>query len=140
MQWSGVGFPVKLDGRKRYFRIYIIRLDDQRAIQNRCLFGIPPENSVTDRDLLQREKVARIEINGALQVSCGFFPASLAPLNETLQLDYPGIIGQGLVGNFQFSQGTAIIAISPIKIFRTREVRFTCIRTKAKCRLNGYFR
>src|SRR5439155_11504484 len=98
-----------------------------------------PENSVTDRDLLQREKVARVEINRSLQVLCGFFPASLAPLNETLQLEYPGIIGQSLAGNFQLSQSAVIIKVSPIKILRTREVRFTRIGTKASCRLNGCF-
>jgi hypothetical protein len=37
----------------------------------------------------------------------------------------------------EFSEGTAIIAMYPIKIFRAREVRCTCIRTKANCRLNG---
>src|SRR5437868_412472 len=130
---------MKLDGRKRYFRIDIIRLDGQRAIQNGCLFTIASENSVTDRDLLQREKVTRVEINRALKVSCGFFPASLTPLDVTRQLEYPWIIGQSLAGDFQFSQGTAIIEISPIKILRTREACFACIRAKAKCRLNGCF-
>jgi hypothetical protein len=140
MHRSAIGFPMKLDGRKRYFCSDIVRLDGQRAIQDRYLFSIAPENSVTDRDLLQREKVARVEINRALQVFCGFFPASLATLNETLQLEYPRIIGQSLPGNSQLSQSAVIIEISPIKILRTREVRFTRIGTKASCRLNGCFR
>src|SRR4029077_13015342 len=140
MHRPAIGFPMKLHGRQRHFCSDIVRLDGQRAIQDRYLFSIAPKNSVTDRDLLQREKVARVEINRALQVLCGFFPASPAPLNETLQLEYPGIIGQSLAGNLQLSQSAVIIEISPIKIPRTREVCFTRIGTKASCRLNGCFR
>src|SRR5438067_13940307 len=140
MQWSGIGFPMKLYGRQRYFRIDIVRLDRQCAVQYCYFFSVAPENSVTNRNLLKREKIARIEVNRALQISCGFFPAPLTPLDETGEIEYPRIIGQSLAGNFQFSQGTAIIAISPIKILRTREVRFTRIRAKAKCRLNRCIR
>src|SRR4029450_9225344 len=140
MRWPGIGFPMKLDERKRYFCSDIVRLEGDRAIQRGCLLSVAPENSVTDRDLLQREEVARIEINRVLQVLCGFFPESLAPLNETLQLEYPGIIGQSLAGNSQLGQSAVIIEVSPIKIPRTREVRFTRIGTKASCRLNGCFR
>jgi hypothetical protein len=75
MQWPGIGFSMKLDGRKRYFCSDIVRLDGQRAIQHGCLLSVAPENSVTDRDLLQREKVARIEINRMLEISCRLFPA-----------------------------------------------------------------
>ncbi len=68
MQWPGVGFPVKLDRRERYFCVYIGRLDGQRSIQHSYFFRIASENSVTERDLLQQEKVARVELNRSLQV------------------------------------------------------------------------
>src|SRR5262249_13139218 len=52
---------------------------------------------------------------------------------------YAEVIGQGLTSNFEFGQRTLIIAVSPIKILRTGEVRFTCIWTKSSCRLDGSF-
>src|SRR5439155_21627859 len=70
VQWPGIGFPMKLDRCERYFCINIGRLNGQRAIQHSYFFRIAPENSVTKRDLLQEKKVARVEINRALQVSC----------------------------------------------------------------------
>src|SRR4029450_12207795 len=88
MQRSGICFRMKFNGRKRYFRNDIVGLDGQGAIQHGCLYLVAPENSITDRDLLQREKVARVEINRAFQVLCRFFPAPLAPQNKTLQLEY----------------------------------------------------
>src|SRR5256885_12906172 len=56
VQWPGVGFPMKLDCCERYFCINIGRLNGQRAIQHSYFFRIAPENSVTKRDLLAREK------------------------------------------------------------------------------------
>src|SRR5439155_25639297 len=53
---------------------------------------------------------------------------------------YPGIIGQALAGNFQFSQRAVIIEVSSIKILRAREVCFACIRAEAKCRFDSRFR
>src|SRR6476646_8623735 len=103
MRWPGIGFPMKLDERKRYFCSDIVRLDGQRAIQHGCLLSVAPEN-------------------------------------ETLQLEYPGIIGQSLAGNSQLGQSAVIIEVSPIKSPRTREVRFTRVGTKASCRLNGCVR
>jgi hypothetical protein len=70
MQRPGIGFPMKLDRCERYFCIHVGRLNGQRAIQHSYFFRIAPENSITKRDLLQHEKVARVEINRALQVSC----------------------------------------------------------------------
>ena len=121
----------------RCFCIDIIRLDGQRAIQHRFFFRVAPEISVTDRNLLQHEKVARVELDRALEVSCGFFPAPLAPLDITLQLEYAEIIGQGLAGNFQFSQCAVIIEISSIEISGTCEVCFACIGPEAKGRFDG---
>lgn len=112
MQRSGVGLRIKFHGRKRQFCVNIAWLDCQRTIQHRFFFTVPPENSVTDCNLLQREKVARIEVNRVLETSCGLFPVPLPPLDVTLQLDYLAIIGQGLGSNFQFSEGTVIIALS----------------------------
>src|SRR5882724_246054 len=137
MQGPGVGFPVKVHGGARCFCIDIIGLDGQRAIQHLFFFRVAPEISVTDRNLLQREKVAWVELDRALQISCGFFPAPLAPLDITLQLEYPKIIGQGLASNFQFSQSAIVIEVASIEISGTCEVCFTCIGPEAKRRFDG---
>src|SRR5260370_207145 len=116
---------MKLDGRKRYFRIDIVRLNGQRAIQHGRVLKVGPENSVAERNLLERFNIARVEVSCALQVSCGRFPVSLAPLDITRQPEYPGVVGQGLAGNFQFSQSAIVIKMSMIKIAGMREMRFT---------------
>src|SRR6266513_2365631 len=105
MQRLGIGFPIKVEARKPYFRKAIVRFNSQ------C----------------------------ALQISRGFFPAPLTPVDETGQPEYPRIIRQRLAGNFQFSQSTVIIEVSPIKVLPTREVSFTSIRTEARGRLKGCF-
>ena len=131
---------MKFHVRKPYFRNGIVWFDGQCAGQHRFCFSIAPKNPVIHRNPLQRFNVARVELNRALQISRGFFPAPLTPLDVTRQPEYPRIIGQRLAGNFQFSQSTVVIAVSPIKILRTREMRFTSIRTKARRRLKGRFR
>ena len=131
---------MKFHGRKRHLCVDIVWLNRQSTIQDRFFFTIAPENSVTDRNLLQHKKVARIEINRALKVSRGLVPASLTPFDIALQLEYPGIIGQGLGGNFQFYQSPVVIEISSIKISRAFEVGFACIGTEAKGRVDSCFR
>src|SRR6266567_2965432 len=139
MQWPGIGLPMEFHEGARHFRIDIVRRNDERTVQHRFFVRISPEESVTDRNLLERVNVARIEINRVLEVSCGLFPALLPPLDKTLQLKYPRIIGQALAGSFQFSQGAVIIEVSPIKISRAREMRLACIGTKAKRLLDRRF-
>src|SRR4029450_6619377 len=59
MQRSRIAFPVKLGGCERYFCIHIVRLNGECAIQHSYFFRIASEDSVTKRDLLQHEKIAR---------------------------------------------------------------------------------
>ena len=65
---------------------------------------------------------------------------TLATLNVTLQLEYPGIVGQTPACNFQFSQRAVIIEVSSIKIFCPRQMRLACVRLETKSRLDGCFR
>ena len=83
---------MKLNGRKRDFRANIVRLDRQRAIQHGFFFGVAPENSITERNLLERFSVARVKVARALQVLRRLLPASLAPLDVSHHLKYPRII------------------------------------------------
>src|SRR5262249_11878271 len=62
---------------------------------------------------------------------------SFTPLDVSHQLRYAEVIGQSLAGDFQFRKSAIIIAVAPIKIPCTREVRFTRIGTKPSRRLDG---
>src|SRR5262249_21106337 len=72
-----------------------------------------------------------------LQIACRFFPAPRPSLDQTHQLEYPRIVRQGLTSNFQLGQGSVIIEVSSIKIFRACKVRFARVGTEAKRCLNG---
>ena len=69
--------------RTCFFCINIIRLDSQSAVQYRFFFGKTSEMMITERDLLQREAVARVQINCALQTAHRLFLFALAPLDVT---------------------------------------------------------
>src|SRR4029450_4912442 len=92
MHWLGIGFPVKLKSRKGDFRVSGIWLGRPRAFQHRLFLSIAMENSVTERNLLKRFSVSRIEITCALQVLHGLLPASLPPLDISHHPEYPRVI------------------------------------------------
>src|ERR1700730_1771552 len=140
MHLLGIGLPVKLKSRKRDFRVEVIWLDRQCAVQHRLFVSIAMENSVTERNLLKRFSVSRVEITRAFQVLRGLLPASLPPLDISHHPDYPRVIRQGLAGNLQFGQSATIIELAMIKISRMRQMRFTRIWTKAKRALDGRLR
>src|SRR5882757_8978717 len=80
--------------------------------------------TITERNLLQRGAVERIEINRAFQATHRLFLFALAALDVTLQLEYSGVIGQGFSGDLQFGKGSVIIQESTIKVSRAHEVHF----------------
>src|SRR4030095_5253513 len=140
MHWLGIGLPVKLKSRKRDFRVEVIWLDRQRAFQHRLFVSIAMENSVTERNLLTRFSVSRVEIACAFQVLHGLLPASLPSLDISHHPEYQRVIRQGLASTLQFSQRPTIIEVAMIKISRMRQMRFTRIWTKAKRALDGRLR
>src|SRR5215470_9624746 len=87
--------------------------------------------------LLQRVSIQGIQFTCALQLLCRPVPVPLPSLNETYQLEHQRIVGQALAGNFQFGQGSVVLAISPIEVLSTRQVCFTCVRPEAKRCLDG---
>src|SRR6266480_4305150 len=139
MQRASISFPIKIDGCTLEFGIDVIRLDSQRAVQNGFLLGETTQMTITEGDLLQRQAVARIQINCALQATHRFFLSALATLDVTLQLKNSGIIRQGLGGNVQFGQSGVIIEVASIKVLGACEVCFTRIWMQSECRLNGRF-
>src|SRR5438067_4582973 len=139
MQWPRISFPIEIDGCAFEFGIDVVRLDSERAVQNRFFLSETAQVAITERNLLQREAVARIQINGALQAAHCFLLFALATLDVTLQLKNTGIVRQGLRGDFQLGQSGVIIEVAAIEVLRARQMCFTRIPTEAKCRLNCRF-
>jgi hypothetical protein len=139
MQGSSIGFRIEVHECSGRLGSDIIRRYGQYAIQERFLLSVTPVEPIRGRSFLQRENVVRIELNGLLQISRGFFPASLTPLDESCQLEYPGSIGQRLARNFQFSQRSVVVEIPVVKILSTGKVGFCCVWTKPGCCLDSCF-
>src|SRR5215216_4455438 len=102
MQWAGISFPIEFHNCFLEIDNDVIWLDSQRAVQNRFFVGETAQMTITEGNLLQRAAVSRIEINSAFEATHRLFLFALPTLDVTLQLEYPGIIGQGLGGNLQF--------------------------------------
>src|ERR1043166_490218 len=139
MQRSGIGFRVEFHERARRLGSNVVGRDRQNAIEERFFLSVAPAKVITERSFLQRVNVARIQFNGVLQISGGFFPAPLTPLNVTRQFEYPRSIWERLAREFQLSQGTFVIEVSLIEMLRTRKMRFCCPRTKVKCCFDSCF-
>src|SRR5437879_5326630 len=139
MQGAGIRFPIEIHGRALELDIDIIRINSQRAIQNRFLLSETVQKTITERNLLQHVAVPRIEINGALQATHRLFLFALATLDVTLELENTGTIGEGLGGDFQLGQSAVIIEVASIQILSACELCFTRIWTEPKCRRNFRF-
>ena len=113
MQRAGISFPIEFYGRAFEFGIDIIRLDSQRAVQNRFLLGETAQKTITKRScfsvsmLRGSRSVARSRLRTAS--SCLPWRRSTKPSAENTV-----IIGQGLGGDFQLGQGRVIIEIASI--------------------------
>src|SRR4051794_6783986 len=99
--------------------------ESHRTSRTGFRFSIAPKHRVTHRNFLQCPNITRVELSCPLEVSSGLFPAPLTPLDEALQFEQPGIIGQGLASNFEFSQSALIVAVASMKMYCPCEVRFT---------------
>ena len=93
---------MKVNRRKRYFRVGIVRVNGQYASQQRFYFSIAAKIPILPCHLLQRESVARVKIQRTLEVPRGLFPPALPPLDVARELEYRRIIRQALTSNFQF--------------------------------------
>ena len=60
--------------------------------------------------LLKGEKVARIQLKGALQVARGFFPMAFPAVDIASVFEYFGVVGQRAPGDGQLSAGTLVVA------------------------------
>src|SRR5262245_24743300 len=137
VQRFGVALPMKFDSCEPHFCIDVVRVDVQRAFPDGFLLSVAVEHSITECELLKREKVTRVEINRPLQIPCRFVPMSLPPLYDAGEIGYLWLIRQSLSRNFQVSHGTFVLDTSARQMSWTRDGGFRCIRTNTRRRLDG---
>src|ERR1700736_5520315 len=84
-QRFGVRLPFKIYKRTGDASIDIVWGQGECTIQCLTHCAKLPEFLIAERDLLQHEKIARVELDGPLQVSCGFIPQALTPVDVPRQ-------------------------------------------------------
>ena len=58
---------------------------------------------------------------------------------EPVSPEYLRIIGEGPTRSLQFNQSTVVIEVSTIKVLRSCQMRFACVRTQARGDSEGGF-
>src|SRR5438105_3933849 len=129
--------PIQFRPAASYLAVDIVWHDGQHPIQYQFFVSVASEVIVAYCNLLKQVNVAWIEAKRALEVSCRLFPAALTALNETAQLEDPGIIRQALVRPFQFSERAIIIEVSCIKIPCPCEMCLSSLRMETERGLKG---
>ena|SRR5438552_17064771 len=87
MQRLNVGFPLQINPRACRYCFGIVRFKDQRAVQSQFSVGILLEKDVAVGNLLEREKIARIELTRALETAQRLFMFSLAAFDIPPQFE-----------------------------------------------------
>src|SRR5437588_5608613 len=115
MQRARICFPVQIDLSSDSEDLGIVRFDGRCAIKNCNRLGITAQIRITERDLLQRIKIARIDLKRALDVLQGLFAFTLPAQDVACELEHSGIVWQSASGHFELRQGSIIIEIPAIK-------------------------
>src|SRR5437763_16410743 len=87
-----------------------------------------PQELVTERDLLQSKKVARVQLHRALQVPQTFLLLAAPPQNVAGEFEETRIIGLPSARDLQFGEGASIVAQPAVEILCARQMRFGSIR------------
>ena len=129
VHWLCVGTPIEIDASTLDADAHILGHKRDCAIQYGSSICVPPQHCVGKGNLLQSEKVLRIQLHCAFHVVRCFIPASLPAVDVPRQQKWKRIVRQGSSRGGQCLAGATIIAISPIKVFRQRKVSFTGVGT-----------
>ncbi len=81
MQRARVGFPLEIDQSAVHACVEIMGSQDESTVQGRSHRPKFPKFLVTERDLLEDKKVARIESESSLQAPSRFVPQALATIH-----------------------------------------------------------
>ena len=95
---------------------------------------LPP---VSQSELLESEKVARVQLKGTLQVARGLVPVAFAAVDHAGVSEYISVVGQCAPGDNELTASPSVIAESVVVINGQGEVRFARIRLKAQSGLHG---
>ena len=139
MQWPGIGLPMEFHVGARHFRIDIVRCDGHRTIQHRFFFRISPEESVANRNLLERVEIAWVKLKRALHITQALFVLASPTHNVPGQFGNPRVIRQCPMRHFEFGESPIIIEIPAIQMFRASNVRFSRFGPQLECRLDRSF-
>src|SRR4030095_7006299 len=95
---------------------------------------LPP---VSQSELLDSEKVARVQLKGTLQVARGLVPVAFATVDHAGVAEYISAVGQCAPGYNELTASPSVIAESVVVINGQGEVGFARIRLKAQSGLRG---
>ena len=87
---------------------------------------------IEQRDLREREKIARIQIESALEVTRCFIPPALAPIDVTGVFEKLGAVWERAARAGQFDSRAIVVAEAMIIIIRQREMSFARLGFKAE--------
>src|SRR5207248_11589136 len=87
MQRLNVGFPLQINPGACRYCFGIVRFKNERAVQSQFCVGILLEKDVAIGNLLEREKIARIELIRALETAQRLFMFSLASFDVSAQFE-----------------------------------------------------
>ena len=93
--------------------------------------------AVSQSELLESEKVARVELKGALQVTRGLVPVAFAAVDHPGVSEYISVVGHCAPGDNELTASPSVIAESVVVINGEGEVGFARIRLEAQSSLHG---
>src|SRR5437764_615347 len=103
------------------------------AAKSRCLSTVLSTSlrPVSISELLESEKVARVQLKGMLQVARGLVPVAFAAVDHAGVSEYISAVGQCAPGDNELTASPSVIAESVVVINGQGEVGFARIRLKA---------
>src|SRR5204862_7016816 len=113
-----VGLPIQRNLRLLYASVRIGRHDGQRSIVASGFLDVATLPAVSQSQLLENEKVARVQLECALKVAGCFFPTAFASIDETGVQKHVGIVPQRLSRTRQFISCALVVAKAVVVVIR----------------------
>ena len=95
--------------------------------------------AVSQSELLESEKVARVQLKGTLQISRGLVPVAFAAVDHAGVSEYISAVGQCAPGDNELAASPPVIAEPVVVINGQSEVGFARIGLQAKSCFYGRF-
>src|SRR5215471_17026952 len=95
--------------------------------------------AVSQSELLESEKVARVQLKSTLQISRGLVPVAFAAVDHAGVPEYISAVGQCAPGDSKLAASTPVIAEPVVVINAQSEVGFARIGLQAKSCFHGRF-